>query len=143
MEFVEITYGSADYQAALTLRHNLLRRPLGLDLYAENLEREQNEWHFGLKDKGTLVASVTLRPEATGCVRLRQMVVASTHQGHGLGRHLVEQIEPLLRERGITEIQLHARCKAEGFYARLGYQRVGDEFEEVGIQHVAMRKCLK
>lgn len=142
MELVEITYDSPDYRAALELRQQILRRPLGLDLYAQDLSVEANEWHFGLKEQDELIATVTLRPDGPGRVRLRQMAVAPSHQGQNLGRQLIEQVEPIARDRGIAEITLHARCEAEGFYTRLGYTRVGDEFMEVGVRHVEMRKWI-
>ena len=81
-------------------------------------------------------------PAGPGSVRLRQMAVAPSHQGQGLGRRLVEQVEPIARDRGIAEITLHARCEAEGFYTRLGYTRVGEEFMEIGVRHVEMRKWI-
>ena len=38
---------------------------------------------------------------------------------------------------------MHARMTAVGFYAKLGYTRVGDGFTEVGIPHVKMEKRLQ
>lgn len=143
MEFVEIPYGSDDYQAALDLRNAILRLPLGRSVYDEDLERERNEWHFGLKEGGTLVACVTTRPESQSRVRLRQMAVTADQQGTGLGRRLIEEVERVLPQRGISEVYLHARVEAEGFYARLGYERQGEEFVELGIRHVEMKKHLK
>ncbi len=142
MEFLEIPYGSPDYRAALELRHEILRRPLGLDLYAEDLAVEEQEWHFGCKDQGQLIATVTLRPDGPTRARLRQMAVATSYQSRGIGRRLIEQAEPIVRTRGVSEISLHARCEAQGFYTRLGYERVGEEFMEVGVRHVEMRKWM-
>jgi predicted GNAT family N-acyltransferase len=142
MELIEIEFGSERYQQALHLRNDILRRPLGLDLFAEDLDVEASEWHFGIDDEGALIATVTLRPDGPGRVRLRQMAVAPERRGSGTGRLLVEGVESILRARGIAEVNLHARSEAEGFYARLGYQRVGDEFVEVGIRHVEMIKKL-
>lgn len=142
MGFIEIPYDTPIYAAALELRHNILRRPLGLDLYAEDLTLEQHEWHYGFEEQGQLVATVTLRPDKPGRVLLRQMAVAGDCQGRGLGRRLIELVEQSVRERGIGEIHLHARCEAEGFYQRLGYKRVGEEFLQVGIWHVEMNKRL-
>jgi predicted GNAT family N-acyltransferase len=140
MEFVEIPYDSDDYRAALELRNKVLRLPIGRSVYDEDLEREHGEWHFGLKAGSDLVACLVIRPDGPGRVRLRQMVVAADRRGSGLGRQLVEQVEQILLARGIREVYLHARVEAEGFYARLGYRRVGEEFVELGIRHVEMTK---
>jgi predicted GNAT family N-acyltransferase len=37
---------------------------------------------------------------------------------------------------------MHARTTAVGFYEKLGYKRMGDEFEEVTISHYVMEKDL-
>jgi predicted GNAT family N-acyltransferase len=37
---------------------------------------------------------------------------------------------------------MHARKSAVGFYEKLGYKIVGDEFEEVTIPHFEMQKTL-
>ncbi|RPJ34343.1 MAG: GNAT family N-acetyltransferase [Verrucomicrobiaceae bacterium] len=45
----------------------------------------------------------------------------------------MEEMERHLQARGFREFELHARRSAEGFYQRLGYTTVGDEFLEVTI----------
>ncbi|RYG29002.1 GNAT family N-acetyltransferase, partial [bacterium] len=67
--------------------------------------------------------------------KIRQVAVDPMEQGKGLGAALMRAIEPLC-----DEIYLHARDTAVPFYLRLGYQIVGEPFEEVGIPHRAMRK---
>jgi predicted GNAT family N-acyltransferase len=37
---------------------------------------------------------------------------------------------------------MHARKTAVGFYEKLGYKRIGNEFLEVTIPHYAMEKAL-
>ena len=32
--------------------------------------------------------------------------------------------------------------RVEPFYAKLGYQEIGEPFEEAGIQHIMMKKDL-
>jgi predicted GNAT family N-acyltransferase len=50
--------------------------------------------------------------------------------------------ENLAKDSGGREIMMHARKTAIGFYEKLGYTAEGDEFSEVGIPHVEMRKSL-
>ena len=46
------------------------------------------------------------------------------------------------RQRGDTEVMLHAQCSAENFYLREGFVRRGEEFFEVGIAHQEMVLAL-
>jgi predicted GNAT family N-acyltransferase len=43
---------------------------------------------------------------------------------------------------GITHLLMHARLSAVGFYQKLGYEKVGGSFTEVGIPHVRMEKYI-
>jgi predicted GNAT family N-acyltransferase len=50
--------------------------------------------------------------------------------------------ENVARDRGYKVLHMHARKSAVGFYKKLGYEVVGDEFEEVTIPHYEMQKNL-
>lgn len=153
-EFREITYGSDAYKATLALRHRILREPLGLNLWHENLSVEIDQRHFtlwqqsvsldasGQKQVG-LVACLVIVPKSPGCVKLRQMAVSEHYQGQGLGQRLIALVEAALVNEGVELIELHARESAVGFYQASGYQRVGPAFTEVGLPHQRMTKLLK
>lgn len=50
--------------------------------------------------------------------------------------------ETYAKNAGYRKIVLNARKTAVGFYEKLGYERKGDMFTEVGIAHFKMLKCL-
>ena len=74
---------------------------------------------------------------------MRQVAVASTWQGKGIGSMLVAESEKTASRLGFSLITLHARESAVPFYERLGYGRVGERFEEVTIPHFKMEKMLR
>ena len=64
-------------------------------------------------------------------------------RGEGLGRRMLEYLEQAARRRGVTSIFLNARDRAVPFYAKLGYEAVGEGPMLFGfIPHMAMRKQL-
>lgn len=140
-----IAFGSAEYRAMRHLREELLRRPLGRKLTAADLRGEEKQDHFGLRAPGgdwiggVMGCAVAGQPP---CRRLRQMLVIPTWQGHGMGRHLLREVEAHYARQGVQEIVLHARESALGFYERAGYLSRGEAFVEVGIPHREMRKRL-
>ena len=140
----EITYGADEYGQECELRQEVLRKPLGRDLYAEDLGVEREQMHFGLfDDDGPLLACVVAEPFSQTEAKLRQMAVRPSRQGQGCGRLLLEGVERALAWRGFAQVHLHARLTASGFYERLGYARVGPDFFEVGLPHVQMVKSIK
>jgi hypothetical protein len=139
--FKEIIFGTDEYRLECALRNDVLRKPLGLELTAEELAREGDQLHFGLfeRDDNLVACVVAVRLSPTDA-RIRQMAVSPTHQRRGLGKKVMNELEANLRSRGLTNLVLHARASAVGFYEKLGYTVSGDEFIDVTVAHFRMVK---
>ena len=137
----EYSYASADYDAALKLRRDVLRRPLGLTYEAADLAKEASDIHLGAFEGNAVVATLILTPQEDE-VTMRQVAVVLDRQGQGIGRKLVAFSEAYARAAGFKRMSLHARETAVAFYERLGYATVGERFIEVTIPHRAMLKEL-
>jgi predicted GNAT family N-acyltransferase len=137
-----IEHGSPEYAAAVALRNEVLRKPLGLSLSDAQLQAESDDHHLaGLLD-GRLVACLVLTPVSVSVIRMRQVAVAPDCRGRGIGKALVLFAERYAADHGFSEMTAHARESALPFYEKLGYTRVGETFAEVGIPHVGIRKSL-
>ncbi len=134
------------YQQSLTLRDQVLRQPLGLSIWEENLEPETHYGHFGIiqfsEKLGSLLACVVIVPKTQERVKLRQMAVLPEVQYQGLGCFLIGEVEEYLKPYHIKTINLAARVSAIRFYQKLGYQSISPEFIEVGIPHQTLEKTL-
>jgi predicted GNAT family N-acyltransferase len=137
-----IDHGSREYQQMVQLRNEILRRPLGLMFTPEELEREKEEILIGAFEEEKMLGCCMLVQEEGNSVRLRQMAVLNNLQGKGIGRALMIFAENIARDRGFKKITMHARKTATGFYEKLGYKAVGEQFEEVTIPHYIMEKML-
>ena len=143
LELEHILYGSDAYYQTLELRDQILRAPLGLSIWDEDLKQESGQHHFAFLDTNDRpLACLVAVPLGEQRVKLRQMAVAETCRGMGLGRALMQQVEQLIRDAGMLEASLHARVSAQGFYERMGYKALGDVFTEVTVPHVLMVKQL-
>jgi len=144
MTFREMAFGSDDFRKECALRHEVLRAPLGLSLYDEDLSQEKQQMHFGLFDQSkNLVACVIAVTLSSSDAKLRQMAVNPEHRGQGHGRNLIHCLEDHLARRGFNRLILHSRMTAVGFYEKLGYAKAGIEFMEVGIPHIRMEKSIQ
>lgn len=137
-----VEHGSDDYKQTVELRRRILRTPLGLDFTWEELASEAEDIHLAAFRDGVLVACLVLTLVGDETVKMRQVAVDSELQGTGIGSELVRRSEVVARDDGFSEMVLHARDTAVPFYLRLGYEVVGEPFEEVSIPHLAMRKSL-
>lgn len=135
-----VAHGSQEYLEALDLRRRVLRWPLGLEYTDEQIAAEAAETHFLAYLDGVCVGSLTMAPQTSGIVKMRQVAVDGDHQGQGIGASLVAASEHWAVEHAHHRIELHARDTAVPFYERLSYGTVGEPFEEVGIPHRKMAK---
>jgi predicted GNAT family N-acyltransferase len=69
-----------------------------------------------------------------------RIAVRRDGRGRGVGSAVLEGLMEQARKRGDAEVRLNAQTRAEAFYVKFGFERDGDEFDEAGIPHIAMRK---
>ncbi|HRO41604.1 MAG TPA: GNAT family N-acetyltransferase [Flavipsychrobacter sp.] len=143
VEIKEINAGSEAYEQLLHFRNKLLRIPLGLDLFNEDLSDDANDHIIIALQGDKIVGCVMLQPKDKHVIKLRQMATAEEMQRKGLGKLLMAHAEETATENGYTKVMLHARISAKEFYEKLGYTSFGEVFTEVTIPHIAMQKILQ
>jgi predicted GNAT family N-acyltransferase len=87
---------------------------------------------------GTVVGTGRLLPDG----HIGRMAVLREARGQGVGSALLEALMRRALERGMAMVVLNAQTRAEPFYARHGFTRVGATFIEADIPHVEMRRVL-
>ncbi len=142
MKIKQVSHKSQEYFSTVELRERLLRTPLGLCFTGAELEQEANEFHIAAFEEDLLFGCLVLVPRGDCSIKMRQLVIDRPYQKRGIGTKLVIFSEEFSKQKGFTEIILHARKTAVSFYKRLGYTVISDEFIEVTIPHYKMRKSL-
>jgi len=138
-----IPFATPAFDEAIRLRTDILRIPLGMEFYVEDIRAEFDQYHLGAYEVGgELVGCLSLLPYGKGAIKMRQVAVRENVQGAGIGRQMVEESELIARQLGYTKMVLHARDVAVAFYKKLGYKKIGKMFEEVEIPHFKMEKKL-
>lgn len=125
----------------LDLRNHILRAPLGLSLTEEDIEQDKNNILIGAFEDEKMLGCCMLVREGD-LLLLRQMAVLNDLQGKGIGRALLHFAEAITRDIGYRELNMYARKSVSGFYIRMGYTQIGEEFIKVTIPHVMMKKRL-
>jgi len=91
---------------------------------------------------GMPLATGRLLQHAPRIARIGRMASVQTVRGSGVGRRVLDALMQAARERGDTEVMLHAQTSASAFYARAGFTARGPVFDEAGIAHVEMARAL-
>jgi predicted GNAT family N-acyltransferase len=133
-------FGTPAYDESIRLRDDILRKPLGLVFFAEDLAKEYNQVHFGYYENEKLIGCMVLHDYGDKNAKMRQVAVAETHQKRGIGQKMVTYFEAYAKVNGYKKVVLHARDVACPFYEKLNYKKVGKQFFEVDIPHYKMEK---
>ena len=78
----------------------------------------------------------TARLLADGCIG--RVSVLKDWRGLNVGEHLMRAVIQEAERLGLKQQTLTAQVHAAGFYERLGFTAVSDEFLEAGIPHIDM-----
>ena len=80
-----------------------------------------------------------LSDEANGVVTIGR--VLTLEHKKGLGTELMKKsFEEIKKNFSCSKIAVHAQKQAVGFYEKMGFQTVSDEFLEEGVWHLTMEK---
>jgi len=134
---------SETYKQELMLRDKILRKPLGMSLFEEDLSQDKHDIHIGAFDDNVLVGVILLSTNDESIIKMRQVAVDNEFQGRGIGSAMVKFSEKYAIENGFKKMTMHARKTAIQFYDKLGYETIGEEFIEVSLPHFKMDKNLK
>ncbi len=137
-----IDHGTPEYQLMVKLRDDILRRPIGIHFSTEELEKEKENLLIGAFEDESILGCCMLVKESNDKVRLRQMAVLNDLQGKGIGRAMILFAENIARDQGYKVLNMHARKPVVGFFEKMGYKVVSDEFFEISIPHYEMEKAL-
>ena len=86
------------------------------------------------------------RPIGTGRLspqrKIGRLGVLNEWRGRGVGDAILVALIDMARAQRWQEVTLNAQVDAVGFYLKHGFEAYGEEFEEAGIRHRAMRLAL-
>ncbi|MCY4143817.1 MAG: GNAT family N-acetyltransferase [Gammaproteobacteria bacterium] len=135
MHIREVSWNSSE-ETLIAIRTEVFVKEQGVprDLEIDGLD--QTSYHF---------LATTSQGEDVGTARLLEtgqigrMAVLEPHRGSGIGRQLLECAVAKALQLNFAEIFLHAQTHALDFYSRNGFEVYGEEFDDAGIPHRAMR----
>ncbi|MBO6662068.1 MAG: GNAT family N-acetyltransferase [Roseivirga sp.] len=106
---------------------------------------DEEATHFIAYVKGEPAGTCRFRTTSKG-VKLERFAVLEKFRGEGIGKRLVQTVLGYLDKEGLAEgtlIYLHSQVAAMGLYTRFGFEKVGEMFDEVGIDHYEMQKKVQ
>ena len=102
----------------------------------DEYEYEEESTHFLLTDNKIPVATARYRKTQFG-IKMERFAVLANKRGKGYGliilKHMINELT------NINSVKyLHAQVQVVEFYEKVGFKKIGDKFDEVGIMHYKM-----
>ena len=101
--------------------------------------KDYDSLHCFITDKGRVVAYLrAFQNKESEKIATVGRVLTLVHK-NGMGRYLMERsIDAIKTSFGCDKILVHAQKQAVGFYEKIGFRTISDEFLEEGVVHLTM-----
>ncbi|MDF3047484.1 MAG: acetyltransferase [Candidatus Midichloriaceae bacterium] len=139
--FKIVEWGTKEYLDIVKLRHEMLRKPLGLVTDKDDLEGDKTHVKIiGLNEEE--VIAIAALEEINGIYKMQGVAVKDEYQNKGIGSKMIHFCENYAKQYGIKSIFCHSLLSASNFYEKLGYVDEGHYVSACGIPYIKMTKVL-
>ena len=129
-----------DLDAAFTIRYNVFVEGQGVPAALENDVHDRTDArHYLARAAGGTPAGTARWRETENGVKLERFAVLNGFRNQEIGATILHAVlADVKAELPDAEVYLNAQIGAVRFYERHGFKKVGEVFEEAGIQHYKM-----
>ncbi|HHT97586.1 MAG TPA: GNAT family N-acetyltransferase [Clostridiales bacterium] len=140
MVFGKIISGNDDISEALIIRKEVFQIEQGVDPKLEFDDLDKLAMHAMVytdinRTKAVATGRILLLDDK--CV-MGRVAVLKDFRGKEYGDFVVRLLLNRAFTSGIKEVFIHSQLSAVGFYEKLGFKILGEQFLEAGIRHVEM-----
>lgn len=112
-------------------------------LYVDPDGRDPDSVQVFASDGGRITGCLRIYQKEAGVLQIGRVAVIERRRGNGLGLRMMQQAVSYVREnRPEGKIYLEAQTYAIGFYEKLGFKVVSEEFLDEGIPHKGMELII-
>lgn len=140
--FKTIEFLSQEYHEMLQLRENVMRKPLGLLLSAEDVKDDNVRTHIGGYCNGVLICACSFKIIHRKIAHLYSVCVKQEFQNRGVGQQLMHFTEKYVKLLGAARLYVEGRESAKKFYQKCVFSPCGSEYIDMNILHQDMRKDI-
>ena len=102
----------------------------------DEYEFEEESTHDLLSGKNMPLATARYRKTKNG-IKMERFAVLKSKRGKGYGIKILKKMILDLSHSKLTKY-LHAQVQVVKFYEKVGFKKIGEKFDEVGIMHYKM-----
>lgn len=133
---------SESFSEIQAIRRSVFQEEQGVDPTLDVDGLDSNAEHFLAYLDNQPVGTVRVRYLNQHTAKIERLAVLPEARGKGIGKKLMEQALEVATQKNMKEVVIHAQEYIKGLHQKLGFEQVGERFEEAGISHVKMLKRL-
>ncbi len=140
LKLVKYTDNSSEIKA---IRTQVFQIEQGVDPEIEFDGKDETAEHLLAYLDNQPVGTARIRYLNPKTAKIERLAVLSTARGLGIGKKLMEKAVEVAAQNDVEEVVIHAQDYVKSLHQKIGFEQVGERFDEAGIPHVKMLKRLK
>ncbi len=140
LRIVNYTDNSSEIKA---IRTQVFQIEQGVDPEIEFDGKDETADHLLAYLDNQPVGTARIRYLSPKTAKIERLAVLSTARGLGIGKELMEKAVEIAAQNDVEEVVIHAQDYVKRLHQKIGFEQVGERFDEAGIAHVKMIKRLK
>lgn len=142
MESITVQQGLGKTSPARVIRQAVFVEEQGFHNEFDALD--DSAWHIVLSidNEPAACGRTFAKPNAENVYIIGRVAVLPHYRSQGIGRMIMGALETQAQQLGAKKLELSAQLQAAGFYEKLGYQKVGDTYNDEHCPHITMTKIL-
>jgi predicted GNAT family N-acyltransferase len=140
LRIVNYTDNSSEIKA---IRTQVFQIEQGVDPEIEFDGKDETAEHLLAYLDNQPVGTARIRYLSPKTAKIERLAVLSTARGLGIGKELMEKAVEIAAQNDVEEVVIHAQDYVKRLHQKIGFEQVGESFDEAGIAHVKMLKRLK
>ncbi len=125
------------------IRDRVFAQEQGIDPVLDWDGKDDQAVHLlAFQDQQAIAVARLREVEPSPTVKLERLAVLPEYRCQGIGSELVYTAIAYSHQQGYTKIVLNAQTQTIPFYQHLGFETVGDRFQEANILHIKMQRKL-
>ena len=141
LEIKIVHYSEAENEIR-SIRHQVFTIEQGVEPALEFDGKDDTAQHLLAYFNSQPVGTARIRYLSPQTAKIERLAVLSIARGRGIGRKLTEAALDVIASKKVEETVIHAQEYIKQLYHNLGFQQVGEPFDEAGISHVKMVKRM-
>lgn len=133
----EMRHGRNGLEDQYAIREQVFVNEQGIDPNIERDEYDEVSFHCIVKEDGVLCGTgrIIIKDDEP---LIGRIAVLKEYRGKQIGDLIVRMLLDFGFQYEFEKIYVHSQLKVIDFYKKIGFQEVGESYEEAGIEHKSM-----